>query len=147
LTKLSASQFKLIHRNGQSLLYGKSHANGIKIEGPLGRSFALEEAIVRAMPRVAQCRADANGLPAVDALGCSSDSVVSWQYAPQCFAKTNVGYEAAELFFNGSALVDPTRARYLPVPRTAHLALRPNDSERQLNERPNQAHANLAEEY
>jgi hypothetical protein len=27
---------------------------------------------------------------------------------------------------------DPTRARYLPVPSTTHLALQPNDSERQL---------------
>jgi hypothetical protein len=50
----------------------------------------------------------------------------------QCFAKTNVGYEAAQQFFNCYARVDPTRARYLPVPSTAHLALQPIHSERQL---------------
>ena len=43
----------------------------------------------------------------------------------QCFAKTNVGYEAAQQFFNYYAHVDPTRARYLPVPSTAHPALQP----------------------
>ena len=30
-----------------------------------------------------------------------------------------------ETFFNGFARGDPTRARYLPVPSTAHLALQP----------------------
>ena len=43
----------------------------------------------------------------------------------QCFAKTNVGYEASQQFFNCYAHVDPTRARYLPVPSTAHPALQP----------------------
>jgi hypothetical protein len=36
-----------------------------------------------------------------------------------------VGYEAAKQYFHcfGPPFIDPTRARYLPVPSTAHQAL------------------------
>jgi hypothetical protein len=40
---------------------------------------------------------------------------------------------------------DPTRARYLPVPSTAHLALQPIHPNDNFRRRPKSAPANLAE--
>jgi hypothetical protein len=65
----------------------------------------------------------------------------------QCFAKTNGGYGWRETILKyelSRMSSDPTRARYLPVPSTTHLALQPNDSERQLLQTSKSTHANLA---